>query len=358
MYKARYFLRMIAGILFSPGLAVGIGISVIGIFISLSDTEENIFIHHLFLNRQYYLIATFVYMSITFVFEGLINHQKEKIYKLEAIIEEKNRQLAQTHQIVYNRYGEFANFCSGLRFEECLKKFVDKNIIVDSAQIYRVKRNKENRRIVITLNHEKGYCKANFDINSMLQTRYILNYDIYIRFRREVWRRWRRLHNENLKSWEVAELYNNISISARNLVDDICKRLNSIDIVGNIEENDFSYYRLLSVLVLVLLGRDGTIEFDNDIDDDDVSRYLRRGKRTGVLGAILLEDVFIFTHKGQSKKNGRIYVSFYFEEFSVPYVVIFSVTPKNLSERTNFEYEVETLVNDFKKILFGGSNNE
>ena len=138
-----------------------------------------------------------------------------------------------------------------------------------------------------------------------------MNYGVYIKFRREVWRRWRKLQNENLKSWEKAELYNHISKNAKELVDVICERFDKLNNIGIVEENDFSYYRLLSILVLMLLGKDGMIEYEDVIGDNKINRYLRRGKRTGVLGAILLEDVFIFTHKGESRKNGRMYVSFY-----------------------------------------------
>lgn len=354
----RGYFRLILDILFSPVVAVGLGVSVIGILLSISDGGPDSWERFVYINKLNFIIMIFIYMLIAFIVGGIIEPKNREIEKMKGIIEEKNRQLAQTHQIVYNRYGEFACFANGVRFEKILKEFVDKNIIVDSAQIYRITKNREHKRIVITLNYEKGYCKANFDINSLLQTRFILNYGVYIKFRREVWRRWRRLQNENLKSWEKAELYNHISKNAKELVDVICERFDKLNNIGIVEENDFSYYRLLSILVLMLLGKDGMIEYENVIGDNKINRYLRRGKRTGVLGAILLEDVFIFTHKGESRKNGRMYVSFYFEEYNVPYVTIFSFTPINLSERTNFDEEVSSLVNDFKNILSGGKSDE
>lgn len=368
MIILKRYINLVFSTLLEPTVAVGLSASFWGIILPLTKESNNFILKHLYLNKDLYTWILLTYIIISFVYGEINKRKNDMINRLEALLDEKNRQLAQTHQILYNRYGEFAEFSNGIRFENILREFVDKNIIIDSAQIYRVTRNKNHSRVVFTLNYEKGYCKAGFDINSMLQTHYVLKYDIYIKFRREIWRKWRRLHNDKLKSWEKAELYYNISQSAYYLVEKICNRFRKIDCIGVINEDDFSYYRLLSILALILLGEDGVITYDDDIirniinhknkDSNKIERYLRCGKRTGVLGSILLEDVFIFTHKGDSRKNGRMYVSFYFEELNVPYIAIFSFTPKSLSERTHFNEEIAVLVNDFKAILTGGKNYE
>lgn len=344
-------MKRIIDILFSPGLATGIGLAVVGILYSLK-IEAGATINNICCNNRGILIGiVFIYVCISFAIDYLIEPLKNKIMVLENALEEKDRQLSETHGIVYHRYGEFARFSRELNFEEALRQFVDKYTIVNSAQIYRVTRNKENNRILITLNHIKGYCKNGFDINSILQTTYVLNYEVYKTFRRDVWRKWKMLRDDNLKSWEWLELYEDVSAGSKKIVEKICKRFSKIDRVGIVEDNDFSYYRLLSILELILTGTDNVIIFDNVTGKEEIDKCLRRGKRTGVLGSILLEDIFVFSHKGESKKNGRMYVSFYFEDKGVPYVTIFSFTPKNLSERLAFKEEVISLVESFKLVL-------
>lgn len=345
----------------TPGVCSGVGISIICTLIPLDDRIDSYIIHFLYTNKEVLCLFCFLWIAFSFIMDNLLNKKddninalKEENAGLQKVIQQKDEQLKETHKILYYRYGEFAKYANGVRFEEILKQFVDKKTIVDSAQIYRITRNKENSRIVITLNHVKGYCKAGLDINSLLQTKFVLKYDVYKKFRRGVFRKWNRLKNEDLKSWEAAELYHEISETAKDIADLILKRMKKIDCIGIVEDNDFSYYRLLSILSLILMGGDGLITFDEVSADDNINRYLRRGKRTGVLGAILLEDVFIFSHKGESKKNGRMYVSFYFEDMGSPYVTIFSFTPSNLSERLGFKEEILELVDDFKCVLNEG----
>lgn len=346
-----YFIEL----LFSPGIAASIGLSGIGILVGLGDNRDFAILQFLYEYKVLIIILLFIWMVVSFVLDTIIRDKNNTISGLERAIVEKDNQLRETHKLLYYRYGEFAKFAQGVRYEEVLKDFVNKKTIVDSAQIYRITRNKEGKRIIITLNHVKGYCKAGMDINSLLQTKYVLNYDVYKAFRRGVFRKWCRLKNENLRSWEAIELYNSISVSARKIINIIYKRLNKMDRIGIVEDNDFSYYRLLSILSLILTGGDNLITFDDITKDNDVNQYLRKGKRTGVLGAILLEDIFIFSHKGESRKNGRMYVSFYFEDGGNPYVTIFSFTPRNLSEKLGFKEEILELVCDFRQILLEGS---
>lgn len=358
------YLRLILNTFLEPSVAVGLSASFWGIILPLTKDSSNCILQYLYINKDLFIWTLLIYIIISFGYGAVGRRKNNIINELKALIVEKDRQLNQTHKILYNRYGEFAHFSNGIRFEEILTEFVNKNLIIDSAQIYRLTRNKYNNDVVFTLNYEKGYCKAGFDINSIFQTNYVLKYDVYIKFRREIWRRWRRMHDENLKIWEKEELYYHISQSACELVEKICDRFQKIDSIGIVNENDFSYYRLLSILGLILMGHDGVITFDDDIigniinrnneNDNRIERYLRRGKRTGVLGSILLENVFIFNHVGESRKNGRMYVSFYFEDLNIPYIMIFSFTPKSLSERTYFNEEITTLINDFKDALLAG----
>ena len=345
----------------SPGICSGVGISIICTLGPLNDRDDSAVIHFLYSNKEVLCLFCLLWIAFSFILDSLLKKKDDKIALLkeenaglQKVIQQKNEQLNETHKILYNRYGEFARFANGVRFEEILKQFVDKKTIVDSAQIYRITRNKEYSRIVITLNHVKGYCKAGLDINSLLQTNFVLKYDVYKMFRRGVFRKWNRLKYEDLKSWEAAELYNEISVTAKEIASIIMKRMRKIDCVGIVEDNDFSYYRLLSILSLILMGGDGIITFDEVSMDKEINRYLRGGKRTGVLGAVLLEDIFIFSHKGESKKNGRMYVSFYFEDMGNPYVTIFSFTPSNLSEKLGFKEEILELVDDFKSVLNEG----
>ena len=345
-------MKRVIEILLLPAVATSVGLAVIGILCSLTTKDGDELTNFICGNKVFFIIASISYICIAFISDYFIIPLKQEIMELNNTIKEKDRQLSETHGIVYHRYGEFARFSRELNFEEALKQFVDKYTIVNSAQIYKVTRNKENNKIVITLNHIKGYCKNGFDINSMLQTTYSLNYDIYKTFRREVWRKWKILRDNELKSWEWIELYSDISESARKIVGKIYERFNKLDSIGIVNDNDFSYYRLLSVLALMLAGKDNLIKFDEVTGKEDIDKCLRRGKRTGVLGAILLEDIFVFSHKGESKKNGRMYVSFYYEDREVPYVTIFSLTPKNLSERLDFKEEIVSLVDSFKLALY------
>lgn len=201
----------------SPGICSGVGISIICTLGPLNDREDSAMIHFLYSNKEVICLFCLLWIAFSFILDNLLKKKDENIALLkeenaglQKVIEQKDDQLKETHKILYNRYGEFARFANSVRFEEVLKQFVDKKTIVDSAQIYKITRNKEYSRIVITLNHVKDYCKAGLDINSLLQTKFVLKYDVYKMFRRGVFRKWNRLKNEDLKSWEAAELYNEI----------------------------------------------------------------------------------------------------------------------------------------------------
>lgn len=286
------------------------------------------------------LVTWLIFSIVCTILEQKNKEQERKIDALNAANEEKARQLEVSSGIILHKYGDFGAFKRQQMFLEAMKIVVDNNQQINSAQLYTYTilpggSNRQTRRI--RLNGLIGYAKENVIVNNILQTYY------------------------NIKSWEqIQSIVNDWKLSAddqrstreqKRAYDSFCNE--SIKLFSHIHnelrnkgkntsytltEEDFSSYRIL-LLLYQMMNFDqsiNTIQYllSGDKDSKEEREVLQKfeeklynGKRTGILGSIILDNFFVFRHdrKGSSTKSGRLYISIPLQVLKQNYCVLFVI---------------------------------
>lgn len=286
---------------------------------------------------------------------NVINNLNEKIVIKEQIIKEKDRHLQYTSGVVLNRSGDFANFNKNIRFNETLKSFVENNIMVESAQIYKYSIKRLSDLIIIRVEYEASYVYEGIDINNLAQTYYEINYCDYNTIK-DIINIWKRLSLDDVKSNREKDALINVAVKE---ITDLFKKyhldLVNIKDVSEIANKHFTEYRILTLLIR-LTRRLSATTFDktNILGEDkkDIEDYLLNGKRTGILNSVLLGDTFVFKYtRNTHKKNGRAYISFPANIWGDNYISVFSVQVSDLDPQINLQNEIMSLQDDFVKRL-------
>ncbi|CDA09824.1 hypothetical protein [Intestinibacter bartlettii] len=177
---------------------------------------------------------------------------------------------------------------------------------------------------------------------------YSINRDYYDRFN-EILFLWKKyiINGKEYTSTERLCLETDLLQRIENLLTEIITELSSIDEKSKVKNIDFDTYRLATLLIRMLSNNECVTEFENILEKEEIETFLCSGKRTGILGSILLEDTFIFKHVGNSSKHGRVYFTFNIEIYEENYVVLYTVTPREMDETEKWNVIFEELKNDF-----------
>ncbi|MFT5874380.1 MAG: hypothetical protein ACI8WT_003341 [Clostridium sp.] len=345
--KIKFTLKEIGSALLSPYSPIIT--LLIGLFLTLLATGTNLpwYIRIFVNNKTILLILILFWVILAFwynVYEEKIKRKDEEILQLKESVKEKNNQLNQSSGIILNKYGEFAKFNKSNRFNEILKAFVENNIGVDAAQIYKYSSKINNKTMRIRLNYEEGYAYEDVDINGLLQAYYTIDVECFDRINNiiELWHKL--ILNEDMAIFERECLEGKLFNEAQDLLTYLLGELNSINKTENIEEYHYTYYRIL-ILLINLIAEE--ITFSNVLDNEDIEHFLISAKRTGVLGAILFQDNYIFKHLGISSKNGRMYMSFPIRLYDENYIALISISSSLLNDIRDWNRLFRNLESDF-----------
>lgn len=364
----------------SPVLTLAIG-WLLTISVTTTNTEFPFVINMMIQHRRILFLIVFVWLIFALAYQYHVNaieeiRQENKI--LKAQITEKDRQLNTSSGIILNKFGEFERFKRIAMFEEAMKVIVDNSMIIESAQLYSYSiLNHQKNKIRIKLNSVAGYVQEEVVINNILQTYYELEKDDYkkVRFIVELWKQLTSV-NSNALSWEQitlkSEAFIQNSTELFSKIKDKLRKINSqVELLEGDGEINYNNYRVLTVLYQLMNSTDSLNILPAlliEKDDSDVKRSqiewleneLYKGKRTGLLGSILLEDVFMFRHVGTSSKHGRLYIAFTLEISEQNYCILFTVAANQIDEISNSEQlrrECENLKAKFVENIRKMSNN-
>lgn len=328
---------------------------LIGLLLSLLATGSNLpwYIEIFIKNKTILLLIIILWLIIAImhtIYEADLNNKKEENIKLQEIIKEKNNQLNQSGGIILNKYGEFARFNKINRFDEILKSFVENNIGVDAVQIYRYSSKINGKTMKIRLNYEQGFAYEDVDINGLLQAYYTIDVGCFDKINNivDLWSNL--INNDNISAFEYEALEEKLFKNAEDLLTYLIGELNAICSISDIQEYHYTYYRIL-ILLINIIAKEKT--FSGVLENEIIEQYLIQGKRTGILGAVLLKDNYIFKHVGKSSKNGRIYMSFPIKLYDEKYVVLISISSSLLNDIR----EWNRLLINFKKDFILRVNN-
>lgn len=258
-----------------------------------------------------------------------INEYKNEIRKLEIQNETNERNLNMSAGIILNKYGEFADFQRLNIFNDIFRRFVASTMDIECAQLYKYETYYENNNVVFKTNYVTGYLQENVKINGILQEYYYVNNDDYKRIK-DIILLWKNLASEenNMYYEERKKLQKNFENEVQYLFAKLIDDLNKIDKYKKIQEIDFSKYLILNILLRFMSRSNEIITDAILLEKRKIEEYLSSAKRIGILGSILLQDNFIFEHKGASLKKGRVYSFEYLNIYEEDYIIIYSITQK------------------------------
>lgn len=335
---------------------------LIGLFLTLLATGNDLpwYIDIFVKNKRVLLVIIIAWLIIAImhtIYESDLNNKKEKIIKLKESIKEKNNQLNQSGGIILNKYGEFAAFNKLNRFEEVLKGFVDNNIGVECAQMYRYSSKISNEIMKIKLSYQQGYAYEDVDINVILQTYFSMDIKVYKRMS-SIISLWGIFNNDNdLSEVELECLEERLFKEIESLLTELIKELRSLDSKQVIKDYHFSYYRIVVLLINLIadeIGNGREVKNILKTDDDErkniaqqIEEFLIGAKRTGILGGVLLEDTYVFRHTRKNSKSGRVYITFPVSIYKENYVVLIAISSNFLDQIKNWDKLFGNLKEDF-----------
>lgn len=365
-------LKTVANLLISP--ISPILTLAIGWLLTLSVTVENEDfpqpINYMIQHRNYIFICIFLWLLFTLLYQyhvNCINEERQKNQILQAQIKEKDRQLETSSGIILHKYGEFGEFKRNLMFREAMKQIVENSHLVDSAQLYSYTiLSNQKKRVKIRVNAVTGFSGEGVVINSILQTYYELEKDVFdeIDF---IVQKWKQLESKDVDmSWAERKLQGKIFTDrAMKLFDRLRNELRELKSIEELFEDEIYYnnYRVLTILYKLMTRVDDANKLPNLVYDStkphdekeqrlkELEDELYKGKRTGVLGSILLKDIFMFRHVGTSSKNGRTYVAFSIPIFYQNYCILFTVDTNQIEDSQQLRSICEKHREEFVKII-------
>ena len=260
------------------------------------------------------LIAWLALASMYQYYNEKTHDMKNQISNLNSTISIMENQIQQSAGIIMNKYGEFYQFKKQSIFNDLLQQFVSNTTNIDSAQIYSYSTCQSGQYVQIKISSAASYAGEGVDINQILQTYYPIEHQIYDQFIEIVhlWKKREAGLNDQVSPFEYEQLQNQLLCKIQDLFAQIHQELEQAtreSILLN--PTLFNHYRIMTLLYQISNPSD-TMNITPQFlqDNHDLEEFLATGKRTGVLGAVLLQQTFIFRHAGASAKHGRIYICF------------------------------------------------
>ena len=192
---------------------------------------------------------------------------------------------------------------------------------IESIQAYQYLIKDDEHCKYIKTNFLAGWANERIDINSILQAYYRFPYSVYKKINSfssdyEESARAESAEKKIAKKTDYLE-------KGKKLSEDLLSSLNSIKDVESINEYHCELYRTLLVVLNAINGK----PVESALNDESIETALITKKRTGLIGAIFLQDIYIFKNQNSLSKK-RIYFAFPYNS-SKRTKVIFSIAMNN-----------------------------
>lgn len=327
-----------------------ITILVIGIFLNiLIEKKENLpeCIKSIisFFNTDVVIVILISWAILVIIYynnKRIQQAYERQIYDLNKEIERKDRQIDFNSGMISKKYGELAKFNEKEVLYKLIKEIVKENSIIQTAQIYSYTSKVENRKdLKIKLKYEQGYVYEGVESNTILQSYFKIPLEYYSKFQ-EIHKLLISVAKDNFESDEIIEMiYIDIEEKAMELVEDIHNELMKINTIDDINNEIVDIYRLLIVLLGLLQN-----DYESGIivervlaeTKKELEEYIIKYKRTGILGSILIEDYYLFKHSGDTEKNGRFYLTYYFKVYGKKYIMLITLPSFELEGVEDFKW--------------------
>lgn len=161
-----------------------------------------------------------------------------------------------------------------------------------------------------------GAAKENIEINTILQTYYYFPYSIF-RKMSSVASRYDKYRNE--QDLSMKRVYKDeFKENGNNLCLEIKQTLDSLNDPSKLEEIHCGMYRILARL-LPTVTETACATF---LENSNLENALIKRKKTGLLGSILMRDLYIFRNQTSATKENRVYFTFPYKARGINRVVL------------------------------------
>ncbi len=181
---------------------------------------------------------------------------------------------------------------------------VDENEHIESMQAFQHRIKNDDGRKYIKLSYLAGAANERTEINTILQTYFYFTYPIHKKIR-NVSSRYNKYLNETDPIQK--ELYwTEFADVGHELCRQLINSLNTINSANEIEELHCDMYRVLAKLLPTISGE----AIESFLQRRDIEAELIKRKKTGILGALVINDLYVFRNQTSISKNKRIYFAF------------------------------------------------
>ena len=189
-----------------------------------------------------------------------------------------------------------------------LEKTINDNEYIESIQAFQFWPKNDSKWKYIKLCYLAGVANERIEINTILQTYYYFTYSMYKKIK-TVSANYDDYISENdpvKKDYAKTAFLNN----GKELCESLLNSLNSIQSVDEIGDFHCEMYRVLARILPAI--SDEAIE--SFLRNQEVEIALIKRKKTGILGAVILDDLYIFRNQNSLAKRDRIYFTFPYDK--------------------------------------------
>ncbi|MBR5021632.1 MAG: hypothetical protein IKY18_00275 [Oscillospiraceae bacterium] len=181
---------------------------------------------------------------------------------------------------------------------------VDENEHIESMQAFQHRVKNDDGRKYIKLSYLAGAANERIEINTILQTYFYFSYPIHKKIR-NVSSRYNKYLCET-DPIQKEEYWTDFADAGNELCNQLKDSLDALNSVSEIEERHCDMYRVLAKLLPTIAG----VAIESFLQKSDVEEALVKRKKTGILGALVINDLYIFRNRTSVTKGNRIYFAF------------------------------------------------
>lgn len=229
--------------------------------------------------------------------------------------------------------------------DEAVNKFED----LESIQAYQYSIKNDSNFKYIKMQYLFGEADERIEINSILQTYFYFPYSIFKKIR-NISNSYDQLQHAK-ETGDIESINSILTKESADLCTQLIDILDQIDDADNIDMCSCEYYRVVITLLSCILKK----PVENILKNEKVENALIQRKKTGLIGSVLLQGLYIFKNESSVCKRDRIYFSFpYNKEKNI---ILLASINANVSSETTTDSIEKYCTNTMKYILAGCINN-
>lgn len=190
------------------------------------------------------------------------------------------------------------------RLTATLLTVLDENEYIESMQAFQYRVKNGDGRKYIKLCYLAGAVSERIEINTVLQTYFYFTYPIYKKIR-NVSARYNTYLNEMdpilRESYKTDFLKVGIELCGQ-----LKDSLDALNSAAEVQELHCDMYRVLAKLLPTV----SEVAIESFLEKSDVEEAILKRKKTGILGALVINDLYIFRNQTSLTKGNRIYFAF------------------------------------------------